>query len=125
MTSAPLHPSEWATTLHHPAASLNKPNISKSELTNVFAHAGQGHLRNVLLVALLYKKMSWVGGCIVYAIRFGCEIRGSLHCGGLVGCGLVGQGCVFFRNEVWTFVTSSTPIFVNHPTGGYAVGAVG
>jgi hypothetical protein len=79
-------------TLHHPTASLNRPNISKSEFTNVFAHTGQGHLHNLLLVVLLYKKMSWVGGCIVYTIRFGYEIRGSLLCGGLVGYGLDGQG---------------------------------
>ena len=64
--------------------------------------------------------MSWVGGCIVYAVRFGYEIRGSLQCGSLIGYGPDGQGRVFVRSEVWTFVTSSTPIFVDHPTGGYA-----
>ena len=125
MTSAPLHPSGWTTTLHHPTASSDKPHISKSEFSNVFAHTGQGHLHNLLLVALLYKKIGWVGGCIVYAICFGYEIRGSLHCSGLVGYGLDGQGWVFVRNEVWTFVTSSTPIFCGPPNGWFRDGAVG
>jgi hypothetical protein len=110
VTFAPLHPSEWATTPNRPTASINKSNISKSEFSNLFAHTGQGHLRNLLLMALLYKRISWVRGCIVYAIRFGYEIRGSVNCGGLDGYGLDGQGWVFVRNEVWTFATASTPI---------------